>query len=147
MTALPLTVPELTIDAVGTPAPKGSKKCVGGRGKVKHRLVEMSPLLDDWTAAVVAAAKARRNLTGWATLTEPACVEIWAWFARPKTVTREYPSTRGVGDIDKIARGCLDALTVAEVLADDSLIVDLYVHERYSGSGVVGARIVVSAIA
>lgn len=137
---------ELVIDALGHPAPKGSKKCVGGRGKARHILVEMSPLLDDWTAAVVKHARARANLTGWATLTGPADVDIWAWFPRPKSVTRPYPSSRGVGDIDKIARSCLDAIVLAGVLADDSLVVDLHTHERYSESGLIGARIVVKEI-
>lgn len=137
---------QLLIDVAGHPAPKGSKKCVGQRGKAKHVLVEMSPLLPAWTETAVTVARARMRLTSWATVHGACSVEIWAWFPRPKTVDRPLPTTRGVGDIDKIARALLDAITTAGVIADDSLVTDLHVHERYA-LATCGARIVVTPIA
>lgn len=137
----------LTIDVIGHAVPKGRMKCIGGRGKVKHQLIDDTAALPGWTAAIVKAASARLQLTGWRTAAEAVCVEAWVWFKRPKSEPdRPYPHTRAVGDIDKIGRGILDALVLARVLKDDSLVVDLLMHERYSTTGRCGARIVVSEV-
>lgn len=85
-----------------------------------------------WRSLVVEAAKEAIDLNSWVTI-EGACrVEACFFLPRPKTVKRDYPIVPP--DSDKLARGILDALTVAKVYVDDSQVVDLVVYKRYADS-------------
>lgn len=117
----------------GEPTPKGSMKCIGRRGKVAHKLVE-----DDtsggrarWRDTLTAAA---RVLT--TRITEPLDehVTIGALFVLPRPAAarrRAFPNRRNTGDLDKLTRQLLDALTDAGVLNDDSRVVALQVAKVY----------------
>lgn len=115
----------ITITVFGIPKPKGSLRHVGN-----GRLVEQVKGSGTWRKAVAAAADAQYR--GFM-LTGPVEVWIAVTVPRPKTVKRDYPITRSSGDGDKHARNCLDALVDAEVLADDSQVVDHHVSKRYVG--------------
>lgn len=56
-------------------------------------------------------------------------VSLTFWLRRPKTVTRQYATQ--TYDIDKLTRAVLDSLTQAEVIKDDSYVVDLTVRKNY----------------
>lgn len=56
-----------------------------------------------------------------------------------------YPIKRSAGDVDKLARALLDALT-GVVFADDSQVVDLDVSKRYADTGPVRLDVRVSAL-
>jgi len=45
---------------------------------------------------------------------------------------KPYPITRSSYDIDKLARNCLDALTLAGVIYDDSQVTTLIAKKEYS---------------
>jgi hypothetical protein len=67
------------------------------------------------------------------------------YLPRPKTVTREYPTGRQDGDEDKYLRAIQDALSLAGVYYDDSLVVDGHIHKRYADGRPTGATIRIAA--
>ena len=123
---------DYAVRVYGTPTPQGSMTC-----KAKHvHKANLQPSnetdLKPWRALV---AKAGRALPVTA-LEGPLGVEVTLTVARPKTVTRDWPSKkanqRGVGgDIDKLARAVLDGLTESGVFGDDSQVVELTARKAY----------------
>ena len=118
----------------GFPAPQGSKRHVG-----KGILVESSPRLKDWRTSVAVAcfdAYTDKPIEG------PVGVCLEFVFPRPRSHYRtgknahllrdgapKYPTTRSVGDIDKLARGTIDPLCIGcggSLLRDDSQVAWLY---------------------
>ena len=114
------------------PQPKGSMKCIGGRGRVAHQLIE-----DDktgsrkiWRARVTEAAT---QLAGNYEPGTPLVVGLLALFERTAAAKkRAFPTTRSVGDTDKLARMLLDALDDADVYDDDSRVVLLLSMKAYA---------------
>ena len=117
----------------GLPTPKGSMKCIGQRGPVKHVLVE-----DDtsggrarWRETLTAAGRDLAKRMDGPIGTHAA---IGALFILPRPAAarnRLLPNRKTTGDLDKLTRQLLDALTDAEVLADDSRVVGLLVFKVY----------------
>lgn len=125
----------LEIIAHGNPKPKGSLKHVG-RGILVEQVKDKG-----WRHAVVLAAAQQRDRHAWDTIAgQPVAVEIHCTFARPKSVRRECPTTRSSGDVDKLARLILDALSDALIIADDSLVTSLNITKEYGPTP--GARII-----
>jgi len=125
----------------GEPKPKGSMKCVGGRGKVKHQLVES---VDDGGWRGVVAGGARRFVHEKAGEHQSVYVEMTFSLSRPQShygtgrnarrVANSaplWPTLQGVGDSDKLARLVLDALQDAGVLRNDAQVRPLYVDKAY----------------
>lgn len=79
-----------------------------------------------------------------------ACkVDVSFYLARPgghygkrglRPSAPERPTKRSVGDVDKLARAVLDAMT-GVVFRDDSQVVELSLHKRYADDGPVRALI------
>lgn len=134
---------ELVIDVRGVPISQGSKSArVQGKRAVIYD--DNAKVLKPWREAVTAAATARVNLTGWATLDGPIAVRLDFWLPRPPSVKRRvWPHVKP--DVDKLARACLDSLTVARVWTDDACVVDLRAVKHYAQE-IFGARITVTAI-
>jgi len=146
-------VTELTRDYAvriyGTPATKGSMKCIGARGKVKHQLVEqLEKMLTPWRALVVKGGRAL-PVTG---LVGPIGVEMTVTIARPKSHYRTgrnahllrddaplWPSQEGTGDVDKYGRAVLDSLQKgkpstpgAGTVKTDAQVVELIARKCYA---------------
>jgi Holliday junction resolvase RusA-like endonuclease len=137
--------PELVIRAHGIPAKQGSKDFKGMRGR--HAImIEADEKLPAWRKAVIAAAANAKLAAGWLSLNEPVELTAWVFLPRPKTVTREYPTGRQDGDEDKYLRAIQDALTLAGIYHDDSLVVDGHIHKRYADGRPPGATIRVAAM-
>lgn len=68
-------------------------------------------------------------------------VEIWCTFflPRPASVRRFLPTVPP--DLDKLERGLFDALTIAGVWSDDSLVVDSHSSKRYADGTAIGALV------
>lgn len=133
---------ELTFLVTGRPAPKGSLRHVG-----HGRMVEQVKGSRPWRDQVTVAAAVARDSMAWETLAGPVSVHAIVLIQRPKTVTREYPTTRNTGDADKHARNLCDSLVDAHIIADDSQIVDLHVLKSYAAAGrAPGASITVRSI-
>lgn len=118
----------------GTPAPKGSLKCIGGRGPIKHQLIEDDKTGDRkvWREKLTAAARA---LAGKLPDQGDAgvIVGVLALVERPASAARRLlPTTRSAGDSDKHARMTLDALDDADVFRDDSRVVLVLAAKAYA---------------
>lgn len=120
----------------GRPAPQGSKRHVG-----RGILIESSRRLRPWREDVKRAA-----IEAWTSepTKEPVRLTLHFDFSRPKAhyysgrnagvLRPEAPSlysSNGRDDVDKLARGVLDALT-GVVYADDGQVVILHAKKAYS---------------
>lgn len=132
----------------GNPQPKGSMKCVGAVGRLKHQLVEDNADSDPWRAklAGVAAALLAQGKLEQADEHQPVYVEFCASLERPashygtgrnrhavKASAPVWPTLFGTGDTDKLARLVLDALADAKVLRNDAQVRPLLADKWYAG--------------
>lgn len=127
------------VKVVGVPMPKGSMHCIGPRtckgcgATVIHNVQpdDSSGKGKEWRNRLITAGEHLRRVNGF-TYEGPVSVDATFVLERPKTATRrlwphKYP------DLDKLARMLLDALTVAQVVKDDSLVVELNLRKQYPG--------------
>lgn len=117
---------DFELEVFEEPAPQGSKRHVGN-----GVMIESSKKVPAWRRAVKEAALlAFEQRGGWLPLTEP--LEIWIEFyvTRPASVKRPHPIVPP--DIDKLERGLFDALTIAGVWKDDSLVVRSHATKQYA---------------
>lgn len=132
----------------GDPQPKGSMKCIGAVGKLKHQLVPDNKDSDAWQAKVcgVAAALLKKGQLEPADDHQPVYVEVCASVERPashygtgrnrhsvKASSPVWPTLFGTGDTDKLARLVLDALADAKVLVNDAQVRPLLSDKWYAG--------------
>lgn len=136
----------ITISVQGIPIPKGSMKHIGN-----GRMVDQTKT-KPWMKAIRTAAGLEAGRMGLVDeIQVPVSVYIEFYFPRPAAAkNRMYPHKRSVGDIDKLSRAVLDALqptkTEPGVLADDSLVVDLSAHKRYTAGTYTGAYIAIKEL-
>lgn len=108
----------------GIPAPKGSKRHVGG-----GRMIESSKKLPAWMQAVkLQAAKNRPS----SPIDSPAAVHMDFYLPRPKRPRYGAPAVKP--DCDKLARSILDALESAGILTNDSRVTRLQATKHYADS-------------
>lgn len=132
----------LDLDSPDVPAkPKGSLRHVGG-----NRLVEHVAGSKAWREYVAFHARAAATRQRWQTATGPVEATIRVFLARPKTVTRDWPSSRHAGDVDKHARNILDALSDAQIYRDDSQVVHLDIKKQYANICAPGVQITITPI-
>lgn len=122
---------EFTAD--GDPIPQGSARAFIVKGPRGPRAVITSdnPRLSAWRKVVAAAAVAALP-DDWSPIDGPVSVDLMFRMPRPKTVRRDYPTGAREGDVDKLARAVLDALTTAQVFVDDSRVVRVVADQVYS---------------
>jgi crossover junction endodeoxyribonuclease RusA len=126
-------VTPLTFDILGIPAPQGSKRHLG-----HGILVESSKRVKPWRTDIQQTALSHKP-PDWHHHT-PITITLTFRFPRPKS----HFSTKGTlkpsapqhlvtrtGDIDKLARATLDALT-GILFADDAQVIALTAHKRYT---------------
>lgn len=131
----------IVIHVNGRPAPQGSKRHVGG-----NRLIEMSKYLPAWRTAVTHAATATLAGTGHVPWTEPVRFEATFRILRPKTRAR-YAEQWVVTtpDLSKLVRSTEDALTDAQVWADDRYVASIHATKIYVDTQ-PGARLVITPL-
>jgi|HubBroStandDraft_6_1064221.scaffolds.fasta_scaffold171668_3 Holliday junction resolvase RusA-like endonuclease len=143
----------LKISVLGVPVTQGSKSAfiAGGKPYVREKSSGAAHMrFVDWRQAVRSEAQREIERDGvkvWDTSLWAGPVSVECRFSLPKPTSapkkrRTWPLGARSGDVDKLARLVLDALT-GIVFADDSHVVDLHVSKDY---GVPGAEILVSAI-
>lgn len=122
----------LRVWVAGTPKPQGSKRAFVVKSKdgaTRAVVVDTNKTpLRDWRSDVIAAL--RDAWAGQDPIDEAVFVRLEFWLPRPKSAKAPFPSGR-VGDVDKLARTCLDALEISGVLVDDARVVDLSVTKTY----------------
>ena len=119
----------ITVEGIEA-APQGSKKHVGN-----GIMIEACKRVGTWKKAV--GKEARKVVKE--IIIEPVHVELAFWFRRPvshlnakgepKQSAPKFPNRRQ-GDIDKLCRSTLDALTLSAI-ADDSQVVSLHARKYY----------------
>lgn len=131
----------ITVTAYGTPVPQGSISSLGkGRPAVHSNAKRLKP----WRKAIRQATA--DVMLGHDQLDGPLRVDLLFAFDRPAAHWRTganahrlrdrapvRPSNRGSGDVDKLSRAVLDALTDAGLYGDDSQVVDLRALKRWAG--------------
>jgi Holliday junction resolvase RusA-like endonuclease len=111
--------------ALGKPATKGSWKTKRSKRTGKTFLVPDNERERPWAMVVGWAAKAA--MAGRPLVDRGVEVAILFEYLRPGKPVRDFPT----GDVDKLARSTLDALT-GIVWVDDVLVVSLDVTKRYT---------------
>lgn len=131
---------EICLSVDGNPASQGSHAVIRGR------IVQVnSEKLKKWRKAIVDQAHAYfTEQEDWSPILGACRVEVTFFLPRPKTVTRALPIVPP--DVDKISRGCLDALTTAGVYGDDSQVVELVASKVYADNRVPGAIIKITGL-
>lgn len=136
---------EITIAIPGHAAPKGSMKCVGGRGKVKHQLVEDNARSQPWRDLVAQAIRRHWPPDAYAERHQPVGAEVTVTLPRPAGhygtgrnagtlrpgIRGVYPVTRSAGDVDKLLRLILDAVQDTDVLPDDAAVCEATARKAY----------------
>lgn len=136
---------ELVVSIPGEPYTKGSLKCIGARGKVKHQLVEqLGAPATDWRTTVAYWAKRAWLAYEKPDKGQPIGAEITFTLPRPKghygtgrnsgalkSSAPAHPVSHSTGDIDKLLRLILDALQDTNVLPDDCAVVELNSRKAY----------------
>ena len=130
---------DLSFFVPGKAAAQGSKRHVG-RGV----MVEMSKDLPAWRTAVANAARTAHQ--GRPPIDGPVAVAMTVYLAKPRTTKfKTYPA--GPKDLDKIQRGCGDALTMSGVIRDDARIVHWDAWKRWATDRTPpGAHITISEL-
>ncbi|OFT67717.1 RusA family crossover junction endodeoxyribonuclease [Corynebacterium sp. HMSC05D03] len=114
----------LTFRVLGEPAPKGSKRHVGG-----GRMIESSKKLPAWMRAVTQeAAKYRPSEP----VDAPVSVFMDFYLPSPKRPRYDVPAVKP--DVDKLARAVLDALEAAGVITNDSRVTKLRATKHYANT-------------
>ena len=130
----------LLINVVGKPAPQGSKI------STRFGMREASQFVAPWRNQIVSACIEQRINEG-EIITCPVRIDIRFQFHRPKAhfgtgknkdkvkaSAPRFPSSKIIGDIDKLCRSTLDGLSVPSggmLLEDDSLVVKLRASKTY----------------
>lgn len=105
----------------GACPPKGSKVPVRkGSSKMRESSKRVEPWMD-------VAKRAMRDPLGrpLAKFSGPVYVSALFLFKRPEVTEAEFPVAPTIGDLDKLLRSVLDALTQAGVIEDDRFVVEL----------------------
>lgn len=139
---------EIVVTVPGNPAPKGSLKCIGGRGGKGHVLIEDNKRTKPWREKLAWCVK---RATRTADAGQPVGVEITSTIERPKAhygtgrnadtlkgTAPAYPVGHNTGDVDKLARLVLDALQDAKVLPDDCQVIEVVSRKGYPQPDLIG---------
>jgi Holliday junction resolvase RusA-like endonuclease len=135
------------LEVLGDPIPQGSKT-VGTTKEGRTYVRDDNKKLKPWRNEIVKAAKIAWALDERSVFGPMDCpLEVHALFylrrppshmgsgrnaARVLPSAPDYPIAARSGDLDKLARAAFDALTQAEVIADDVRIVELTTVKLYA---------------
>jgi len=124
----------VTFNVVGTPSTQGSMRAFMAGGKpvvAQGGSAASRAALSSWREAV--AAEARAVFAGAEVLRCPVQVRLNFRLLRPASApktTRTWPINARSGDVDKLARAVLDAIT-GVLVADDSQVIGLVVSKDW----------------
>jgi len=148
----------LTIHAVGTPAPQGSKKGFYNKNLGRVQMVESSSKVAPWRQDVQAAAYNAAAEHAWTVPAGPLRVHVVFYLPRLRSHYRtgrfadrlrdDAPThSDKKPDVDKLLRSTYDALTQSGVIRDDAQIAAAITEKRYANPGApTGATITITPL-
>lgn len=92
-------------------------------------MIEASKRLHPWRDLVIEAVRDQADLTD--KLEGPVDVKLEFRIPTPKKPLHSTPISRRAGDIDKLSRAVLDALTIGGIINDDSQVINLKASKEY----------------
>lgn len=126
----------------GPPKPKGSLKCIGGRGR--HQLIEDNKAAGPWRKTIADAVRRKWPEHQYADPGQPVGAELIFTVDRPaghhgtgrnagvvKASAPAFPVARSSYDLDKLVRLALDALQDTPVLPDDAAVAQIEARKTY----------------
>lgn len=138
----------VTIWVPGRPRTKGSLKPVHvrtGAGTCKVGLVESGEFSVAWKKTMIRAIREQAICARW-----PGAVWVSLMFIFDREGDSQgdgsglgplYPTGRQYGDVDKLERNALDALTQSGLILDDSLVVDGRRAKRFTAAKLLGDEV------
>ena len=118
----------ITLHVEGIPAPQGSKV------RTRYGFRESSKRVAPWTAAVKAEAIIAGDRAGLLdALKPPYRVDVAFYITKPRRTKHTHPVAPTIGDLDKLIRSTLDALTQGGLLKDDRFVVALNTTKEWAG--------------
>jgi Holliday junction resolvase RusA-like endonuclease len=132
MTLIKTEAREITLYVPGGPVTQGSMSHVGG-GRLVH-----PKKLAPWRDSIRLLSRNTAARTGFHHLPEqPVMVDVAFYLPRRGAdLGRKWPTTRSAGDLDKLVRAVLDALSTigneTGILHDDSAVVSLRARKWYA---------------
>jgi Holliday junction resolvase RusA-like endonuclease len=134
--------PAFSLIVHGTPGPQGSKKPVGNRlskkGNVVPVLVESSAKVEPWRNAIKKAARTKILLQRgrFVKLDGPLVAEMHFTLPAPQRMPKDRVAHTVYPDLSKLLRSTEDALTQADVWADDARVIRYWdLSKTYPGLG------------
>ncbi|MBI5289943.1 MAG: RusA family crossover junction endodeoxyribonuclease [Chloroflexi bacterium] len=112
----------LTFRVLGVPVPQGSMKGYIRGGHVA--LTSDNTKLRPWRDSVAWAALEAMRDAGLTLFEGPIAVEVTFYLPRPRSTPKRVTRPAKKPDINKLLRGCLDAMSLV-VFRDDALVVTL----------------------
>lgn len=119
---------EFSIFIVGDPAPQGSKRHVGN-----GVMIEASKKVKPWRKAVADQISKAFAIQGESRFEGAVEIDQIFLLRKPSSVQRLLPTVPP--DLDKLERGLFDALTLANIWSDDSLVVISHSRKVYAKHG------------
>lgn len=120
----------------GHPQTQGSKRAFVIKGTNRAIVTESGGQQHrDWRARVAGAAQDAAN--GAPLLDGPVSLQLQFWLPKPASAPkrrRVWPTGARSGDVDKLSRCVLDALT-GVLFRDDAQVVDLHASKDYGDPG------------
>lgn len=113
----------------GKPVTQGSKRAFVAPNGRPVMVENGGARLKTWRGAIADAAGDQLPAGG--LITDPVRIVIGFGIVRPKKPVHRLPTGRNHGDVDKLSRAVLDALT-GTLLGDDGQVVDLWAAKDYS---------------
>ena len=135
-----MSTPVLQFRVAGLPSTQGSKTgfvvTSKATGKARAVVVDKNPkTLKPWREAVRSTA-VEALPAGWVPLDGPVRISLVFALPKPAKPSRRWPIGANSGDVDKLARAVLDALSDASVWSDDARVTDLRAVKDYPGEQV-----------
>lgn len=126
----------LRFRVAGTPVTQGSHRAWKPKGADFAHVVDANQkVLRPWRDAIRCDAQDAAG-PAWQPLDCPVRVILHFAVPRPRSAPkrrRTWPTGARSGDVDKLARAALDALTDAGIWTDDARVVELIVTKDYAG--------------
>jgi Holliday junction resolvase RusA-like endonuclease len=134
--------PTLTLTSRLRPVPKGSLEHIG-RGNLRESNPMTKPTMDNLTLQLN-AARARHPQRDQFPLDLSSGIEVEAhyYFLRPAWAEPgDRPTRTDTGDVDKLTRLVLDALTKSRVIRDDTQVVDVLARAWFAAAAGYAIRV------